>query len=126
MSTASNKLTGRPFGYTSKIRITAHKTAKTPKVVMALTIPRDTLIAGWFLKSLLLVQVKPARRGSVATTWLEGIAEYGAAENETDAITDLIISLGEYREALERRQRKLGDSARKELDYLRKLIERSS
>lgn len=116
MDTASNELIGQPFVYTSQ----------TPNVPMVLPIPRDTQVAGWRLKSLLLVQTKPARKGWVATGWLEGIAEYGTAENETDAITDLVVSLGEYKEALEKREEGLGDSARRELDYLRKLIERSS
>lgn len=152
MSTASNKLIGRSFAYTThsipqtllpspvipwffetnqQIRITVHKAVKTPNIkkprsVTVLLIPRDTQIAGWLLKSLLIVQLTPTRKGSVATTWLEGIAEYGAAENETDAITDVVTSLGEYKEALEEREENLGDSARRELDLLRKLIERSS
>ena len=151
MSTASNEITQLPFVYDSRIRvgffqslpipwfsgtsprirITAHKAAKTPNIrkpksVTVVSIPHDTQIAGWRLKSLLLVQLTPARRELVAETWLEGLAEYGTAENEADAITDLVVSLGEYGEALESREKNLGDSARKELDYLRRLIERSS
>ena len=151
MANASNELTQAPFVYNFRIRgkflpsspipsffetgpqikMTVHKAVKTPKIrnlrsVTVLCTPGDMLIADWHLKSLLLVQLTPARKGSVATAWLEGIAEYGTAENETDAITDLVISLGEYREALERREENLGNSARRELDYLRRLIERSN
>ncbi len=149
MSTANNELKQRPVVYSPRIsggflssspipwfsktnpqiKIRARKAAKTPNIrktrsITVLSVPRDTQVADWLLKSLLLVQLTPGREGSVATTWLEGIAEYGAADNETDAVTDLIISLGEYKEALEDREENLGDSARMELDYLRKLIER--
>jgi len=55
---------------------------------------------------------------------LEGIAEYGAAKNESGAIIDLVVSLGEYFEALERREKDLRDSALKELNCLRRLIKR--
>ena len=76
------------------------------------------------MKSVILVQVSRTRRESVATTWLEGVAEYGTGAGDNEAISDLVVSLGEYRKALEKRERKLGDSARKELDCLRRLIER--
>ena len=127
MTTVSNALKGSSFVYTSpKIKIRAYKAAKTPNVPRSLPIPRNTQIADWRLKSLLLVQTKPTRKGSVATAWLEGINEYGTADNETDAITDLVVSLGEYKETLEEREDNLGDSALRELYYLRKLIERST
>ena len=113
----------------TEITLVVHKPVKTPNFrkptsVTILSIPRDSKIAGWHLKSLLLVQMSHTRKGSVATTWLEGIAEYGAAKNESGAITDLVVSLGEYLEALERREKDLGDSARKELNCLLKLIKR--
>jgi len=113
----------------AEIRLVVHKPVKTPNLhklssVTTLSIPRDSEIAGWHLKSLLLVQISHTQKGSVATTWLEGIAEYGAAKNESGAIIDLVVSLGEYLEALERREKDLGDSARNELNYLRRLIER--
>jgi len=113
----------------AEIRLVVHKPVKTPNLrkpssVTTLSIPRDSKFAGWHLKSLLLVQISHTQKGSVATTWLEGIAEYGAAKNESGAITDLVVSLGEYLEALQRREKDLGDSACKELNYLRRLIKR--
>ena len=114
----------------AEIRLVVHKPVKTPNLrkpssVTILSIPRNSEIVGWHLKSLLLVQINHTQKESVATTWLEGIAEYGVAKNESGAIIDLVVSLGEYLEALERREKNLGDSARKELNYLRRLIGRS-
>ena len=77
------------------------------------------------MESVMLVQISHARRESVATIWLEGIAEYGTGAGDSEAISDLVVSLGEYRKSLEKRERKLGDSARKELDCLVRLIEHS-
>lgn len=81
-------------------------------------------MGAWRLKSVILVRIRRTRKEFLATTWFEGIEEYGAGEGETEAIKDLVVSLGEYREALERRAATLGDSARRELHYLCKLIER--
>lgn len=113
-----------------EIRLVVHKPVKTPiprkpSSVTVLLIPRKSEICGWRLKSAILVQVSRTRRESVATTWLEGIAEYGTGAGDNEAISDLVVSLGEYRKSLEKRERKLGDSARKELDCLVRLIERS-
>ena len=112
-----------------EIRLVVHKPIKTPSLrkpssVTVLLIPRKSEIGGWRLKSVMLVQVSRSRRESVATTWLEGIAEYGTGAGDNEAVSDLVVSLGEYRRSLEKRERKLGDSARKELDCLRRLIER--
>jgi hypothetical protein len=60
----------------------------------------------------------------VATTWLEGVLEYGNGATANDSLADLIVSIGEYRESLERREEDLGDSALRELSYLRRLISR--
>jgi len=89
-------------------------------------LPRDSEIGDWRLKSIILVQIRTTRKEWLATTWLEGIAEYGVGEGGSEAIIDLVVSLGEYRESLEKREVNLGDSARRELDYLRRLIERRS
>lgn len=112
-----------------EIRLVVHKPVKTPNLrkpssVTVMSIPRDSEIGGWRLKSMMLVEISRARRESVATTWLEGVAEYGTGVGNDEAISDLVVSLGEYRKALEKRERKLGDSARRELDCLRRLIER--
>ena len=114
----------------AEIRLVVRKPVKTPGLikpssVTVLSIPRDSEIGGWRLKSVMLVQISRARRELVATIWLEGFAEYGTGVGDNEAISDLVVSLGEYRKSLEKRERKLGDSARKELDCLRRLIERS-
>ncbi len=112
------------------IRLVVHKPGKTlirrkPNTVTVLALPKDTErdIAGWLLKSVLLVQIRRTAKEFVATTWLEAIAEYGVGKAESEAITDLVVSLGEYRQSLEKREANLGDLARRELDYLRRLIE---
>ncbi len=110
------------------IEFVVHRAGSTltrvkPNALTVLALPKDSTIAGWKLKSVILVRIRYTRKQCVAITWLEGIAEYGAGERESEAITDLVDSLGEYRQSLERREAHLGDLARKELDYLRKLVE---
>jgi len=90
------------------------------------TLPRDSEIGDWRLKSIILAQIRHTRKEWLATTWLEGIAEYGVGEDTSDAIIDLVVSLGEYRESLEKQEANLGDSAQRELDHLRRIIERRS
>ena len=113
-----------------ELRIIVHKPWKTPgfrksNTLTVFALPRDTKIASWHLKTMLLIQIRHTRRESLATTWFEGMAEYGTGQGQSEAITDLVNSLGEYRESLEKREKNLGGSARKELDYLRRLIERA-
>lgn len=113
-----------------EIRLVVHKPGGTPRLrrvsaVTVVSILRDAEIRGYRLKLAMLVELHRARRESLATTWLEGVAEYGTGKTDDEAITDLVVSLGEYRECLEKRERSLGNSARKELDCLRRLIERS-
>jgi hypothetical protein len=86
-------------------------------------IPKDTRIGGLLLKSILLVQLKRTQDEVLSETWLEGVYEYGSAQNDSEAIIDLVISLGEYRKALEKQSKELGDTVRRELDALRRLIE---
>ena len=113
------------------VQFSVHRPVKTPHFPKAesttvFIITKDSKIRGWHLKSVLLAQIQPtSRRGWVATTWLEGVAEYGVAKSASEAVEDLVISIGEYLESLENRVENLGDSAKRELDYLRKLIERS-
>ena len=92
------------------------------------SIPRDTQVGDWRLKSVLLAQLKTTRKQWVAMTHLAGIAEYGTGKSEVEAITDLIVSLGECRYVLERRAetRRLGASTREGLECLQNLIERAS
>ncbi|MBI4330750.1 MAG: hypothetical protein HY673_05685 [Chloroflexi bacterium] len=105
-----------------KIRYTVRRPRGTPRVV---ALPPDFVLGGWRSKSTILVQITYTQKETLATTWLEGIAEYGVAKGENEAVTDLVISLGEYRECLEKRETNLGDSARRELEHLRRLIERA-
>ena len=87
---------------------------------------KEVGIPGWRVNSTLLIQLERTQKQSLATMWLEGVAEYGAGEDDNEAIMDLITSLAEYRECLEEREQNLGDSSRKELACLRNLIERDA
>ena len=112
------------------IRLLVHKPIKTPSLrrpnsLTVFSILPNSEMGGWRLKSVLLAQVSRARRESLAVTWLEAVAEYGTGKGDGEAITDLVVSLGEYLESLEKRAKKLGSSAQRELDCLRRLIERS-
>jgi len=108
----------------------AHKAFSTPnprkpESLTVFALHRDSEWDGWCLKSPLVLQLRRVRKQWVASTWLEGVAEYGVADTESEAARDLVVSLGDYREALETRENKLGESARRELARLRILIERS-
>jgi len=82
-------------------------------------------IGEWRLKTTLLVQLVPSSSHEwLAMTWLEGVPEYGTGEGDVEAIEDLVASIGEYRESLERREDKLGESAKRELGYVKRLVER--
>lgn len=131
------KVVSRPSPYVQvacstsrEVKLPVFKAAKTPSPpkpdsLTVLAVLAGSSVAGWDLKSLLLVQLRRTRRLAVATTWLEGLAEYGTGKSDAEAVADLVVSLGEYRESLERRRRKLGASARGELALLRNLIQRS-
>ena len=113
-----------------EIRFQAHKPGRTPSLrksnaLRLISLLKDSEIAGWHLKSILLVRIYPRRKQSSATTWLEGVVEYGVGKEDNEAIVDLVTSLGEYWEALEKREANLGDEPRKELDSLRNLIRRA-
>jgi hypothetical protein len=77
------------------------------------------------LKSVLLVQIKISLDGVLASTYLEA-EEYGAGDNYTEAIRDLLTSLVEYLESLQSRKEKLGDSALRDLNRLEQLFESSN
>ena len=114
-----------------EVKLVLPKPGRTPnprklESLRVLAVPPGTDIAGWLLKSVLLVQLRRARKEWLAVTWLEGIGEYGTAETDDEAIADLVVSVGEYRASLEKREKKLGDSALRELAYLRRLIEPST
>ena len=118
-----------PYLTSERISFTEHRPLKTPNPrkidsLTVLAIPGGSQVGDWRLKSTVLVQLRHGRRQWVATTWLERMAEYGAGDTEADAIADLVTSLGEYRESLESREKKLGKSAKGELRHLQRLIER--
>lgn len=128
VSTFSIVLPNEMFFSSPQITLEVNKPSKTPgirttKSLTVISIQQDTGMGGYRLKSLLLVQLQRTRNESIATTWLEGVAEYGTAKTDDAAITDLVNSLGEYRETLQRREDTLGEEAKKELTYLQGLIE---
>ena len=96
-----------------------------PHSLAVMTLSEGLEVGGWRLKSLIMMQMQCAETECVASTWLEGVLEYGVGERQDEAIVDLLISLGEYLESLDERETTLGDSAKRELDYLRKIIERA-
>ena len=113
-----------------KIRFQSLQSASTltrgnASTLTVLALPGDAKIAGYLLKLVILVQIRRTSTEYLATTWLEGLEEYGMGETESEAIADLVVSLGEYRESLERREPSLGHLARMELDHLRRVIEPS-
>lgn len=85
-------------------------------------IHKDQVISGITIKSVIVIQLIPIQEGVLAETWLEGVYEYGVGENDTKAIEDLIISLNEYLIVLNKNRDTIGDSAKKELDALQRLI----
>ncbi len=87
-----------------------------------LYIPKGTIIADLAFQSGLLVQIRLSPEAILAETWLEGLYEYGTGAEPSEAVTDLILSLGEYLQVLEARKETLGDSARRELDTLHMLV----
>ncbi len=91
-----------------------------------LLVPRDTHIDDLCLRSFLLVKILQTKEGVLAESWLEGIYEYGSGQIASEAVIDLIISLGEYLDSLEEREARLGESAKRELDALRKLVTRKT
>ncbi|NVM23770.1 MAG: hypothetical protein HWN68_18580 [Desulfobacterales bacterium] len=115
-------VTEHPIEFQSSKPVTTPKAIRFGSITV-LAIPIGSVIASWQLKSILLVQIRYAKKELLATTWLQGISEYGVGQNQSDAITDLIVSLGEYFKSLKKRKRKLGNSALNELAALERLIE---
>jgi hypothetical protein len=71
----------------------------------------------------LFVDVSTTRQQVLATTYLT-VAEYGVGESMDEALVDLLTSLSDYRESLEKREDRLGPPAAADLDKLRKLVQR--
>jgi hypothetical protein len=95
-----------------------------PDSNFVISIPQGTEVDDWSVNAIIVVQMRRVRKEWVATTWLEGVIEYGNGASADDSLADLIVSIGEYRESLERRAEQIGDSALSELSYLRRLISR--
>ncbi len=138
MRTASNELdtawypSNPPIDITAlsysaeELRLSVVKPGKTPNPRKPDTLTVFALSSGdvgaWNLKSVLIVQLRRSRKRRIASTWLAGITEYGDGDTDENAITDLVNSLGDYREGLKKRKGKLGASAREELRQLERLI----
>jgi hypothetical protein len=113
-----------------EIKRIVYKSAGTPKLgriesVTVLALPKDITVGVWHLNSIIIVQLRSIPKGWLATIWLDDIAEYGTGVTEADAVSDLVDSLGESLESLERRKHKLGDSAQEELAKLYSIIDRT-
>lgn len=78
---------------------------------------------GWELTTDLMAEISTSGREVMASTYLE-IAEYGVGASLEDAVADLLTSLSDYRESLEKREDRLGPPAVHDLEKLRKLIVR--
>ncbi|MBI4298531.1 MAG: hypothetical protein HY666_02070 [Chloroflexi bacterium] len=130
MSTMSNQLNVPKFWITNApMNITVHKALKTPlpRAIETLTtfpLLATSVIQNWRLKATLMVQLRHKHKMWSATTWLEGVAEYGTGKTADEALVDLIVSLGDYLESLKKRKARLGASALEELKHLESLIER--
>jgi hypothetical protein len=70
-----------------------------------------------------MAEISTSGREVMASTYLE-IAEYGVGASLEDAVADLLTSLSDYRESLEKREDRLGPPAVHDLEKLRKLIVR--
>ena len=107
----------------------AYSTTSTPRLVgdealTLITVLRDSIIGDWRLVDSLVGQVQRGPNKVLATTWLEGLVEYGEGRTDAEAIEDLVVSLGEYRESLEQREARLEESAAIDLKCLRRIVER--
>ena len=74
------------------------------------------------LKTQLLMEIRRNRDQCIASTWLEGVVEYGVGDSDSEAIVDLVYSLGDYRVSLLKRKDSLGESAKRDLKLLERLI----
>ena len=80
-------------------------------------------VGSWRLRSLLLTEVHVTQNSVVALTYLSGASEYGSGQTPEEALRDLVVSLGEYRQTLEVRRDRLGESTRRDLEVLEGQVE---
>ena len=79
-------------------------------------------VCGYKLKTQLLVELRQTWQQCLASTGLEGVIEYGVGKSDTEAIVDLVSSLGDYKASLMKRKDTLGQSAIHDLEFLERLI----
>ena len=88
-----------------------------------LLLPRGHTWKNGQLKTSLLVNFGFDHDGWVATAYLgTDILEYGIGNSQASAVMDLLVSLAEYRESLEKRQDRIGQLGQEELRYLQTLV----
>ena len=109
------------------ITLSGIQNSRTPVLSQTSTITvfpihKDQVISGITINSVIVVQLRPTQEGVLAETWLEGVYEYGVGVNDIQAIEDLVISLNEYILFLNANKDTLGDSAKRELVALQRLI----
>lgn len=87
-------------------------------------IPRGTLVAGGPWKITLDVVVELRREGADVVAIYHEVDEYGTGKTHEEAMTDLLLSLVDYRESLEKREKRLPTEEQTNLARLRRLLER--
>ena len=85
-------------------------------------IPAQRLWDGaWELTADLLIETAALKGEATAVTHLT-VQEYGTGASLMDAVDDLLTSLRDYRQSLEAREDRLGESAKEDLHALRTLL----
>ncbi len=79
----------------------------------------------WELARDLIVEVQTSEQETIALTRLS-LGEYGIGCNLKEAVQDLLLSLSDYHDALESREGHLADSAKDELNSIRRILRRST
>jgi len=87
-------------------------------------IPRGTLVAGGPWKITLDVVVELRREGADIVAIYHEVDEYGTGKTHEEAMTDLLLSLVDYRASLEKREKRLPTEEQTNLARLRLLLER--
>ena len=116
----------KPLRYRTTKR-TGTLAARYTNSIAVIPLQARSVLGDWRLKLVLVVRVQQVRRNWLATTWLErDLEEFGTGDTVDEAIQDLIDSIGEASEVLERRRAGLADSAIKQLDVLNRFVERAT
>lgn len=92
------------------------------EAISLIAIPQGVRVEGLPpLAEVLLAQLKVSRQGVLAITYLDA-EEYGSGKTEHEAVLDLVSSLAEYKDSLERREQRLAKGALADLTKLRRLF----